>query len=122
MARVGGRYISLGLVLNKILARRRAVRATLVIAFEILGKVVKVLHGYGKLADSTTKELVVRLFAMFQRLSSEGKLVPHPTQRVKGRLEGIAGGLHLLKSGSLSGKKLSALLFNELTHEQLIFR
>ena len=122
MARVGGRYVSLELVPNEILAQRRAVRARLVMAFEILGEVVKLPGGYGKPADSTKKDLDVRLFAMFQRLLNEGKLVPHPTQRVEGGLEGIAGGLHLMKSGSLSRKKLSALLFNELTHEWLIFR
>jgi hypothetical protein len=52
-------------------------------------------------------------FAMFQRLLAERKLVPCPTQRVEGGLDGIVGGLQLLKSGSLSEKKLSAILSDE---------
>lgn len=110
MARVGGRYTSLELVPDEILAKRRAVRARLVMAFEILGEEVKLPGGYGKPADPVKRELGVRCFAMFQRLLDQGKLVPHPTQRVEGGLEGIAGGLQLLKSGSLSGKKLTAIL------------
>lgn len=113
MARVGGRYASLELVPDEMLAKRRAVRARLVMAFEILGEEVRLPGGYGKPADSAKRELGVRFFAMFQRLLNEGKLVPHPTQRVEGGLEGIAGGLQLLKSGSLSGKKLSAIWSND---------
>ena len=113
MARVGGRYVSLELVPDEILGRRRAVRARLVMAFEILGEAVELPGGYGKPADPAKKDLGVRSFAMFERLLNEGKLVPHPTQRVEGGLEGIAGGLQLLNSGSLSGKKLSLILSNE---------
>lgn len=110
MARVGGRYASLELVPDELLAKRRAVHARLVMAFEILGEEVKLPGGYGKPADPAKRELGVRFFAMFQRLINERKLVPHPTERVEGGLEGIARGLQLLKSGSLSGKKLAAVL------------
>lgn len=115
MARVGGRYASLELVPDEMLAKRRAVHARLVMAFEILGEEVRLPGGYGKPADPAKRELGVRFFAMFQRLLNEGKLVPHPTQRVEGGLEGIVGGLQLLKSGSLSGKKLYAILADEYT-------
>ena len=113
MARVGGRYASLELVPDDILGKRRAVRARLVMAFEILGEEVRLPGGYGKPADPAKRELGVRFFAMFQHLLNEGKLVPHPTQRVEGGLDGIMEGLQLLKSGSLSGKKLTAILSNE---------
>ena len=113
MARVGGRYTSLELVAEELLAQRRAVRSRLVMAFEVLGEEVKLPGGYGKPADEAKKDLGVRSFAMFQRLLNEGKIVPHPMQRVEGGLEGIAGGLQLLKSGSLSGKKLSVILSDE---------
>ena len=113
LARVGGRYVSLELVPDEMLAKRRAVRSRLVMAFEILGEAVKLPGDYGKPANSAKRELGKRFFAIFQRLLNEGKLVPHPTQRVDGGLEGIAGGLQLLKSGNLSGKKLTAILSDE---------
>ena len=107
MARVGGRYASLELVPDELLAKRRAVHARLVMAFEILGEEVRLPGGYGKPADAANRELGVRCFAMYQRLLNEGKLVPHPTQRVEGGLEGIAGGLQLLKSGPESARHLA---------------
>ena len=72
MARVGGRYVSLELVPDEMLAKRRAVHARLVMAFEILGEEVKLPGGYGKPADPEKRELGVRLFSMFQRLLNEG--------------------------------------------------
>ena len=88
-------------------------RARLVMAFEILGEEVRLPGGYGKPADPAKRELALRFFAMFQRLLKERKLVPHPTQRLEGELEGIQESLQLLKSGSLSGKTLTAILSTE---------
>ena len=113
MSRVGGRYVNLELVPEESLAQRRAVHTRLVMAFEILGEEVKLPGGYGTPANLEKRKLGVRFFRMFQRLLSENKLVPHPTQRVEGGLEAIGEGLQLLKSGSLSGKKLSVIFFNE---------
>ena len=81
--------------------------------FDILGEVFKLPVGYGKPADSTKEELGVRFSALFERLLNEGKMVPHPTHRVEGGLEGNVRGLQLLKSDFLSGKKLSALLSDD---------
>lgn len=113
MSRVGRRCVNLELVPEESLAKRRAVHARLVMAFEILGEEVKLPGGYGTPANPEKRKLGVRFFRMFQRLLSENKLVPHPTQRLEGGLEAIGEGLQLLKSGSLSGKKLSVTLSNE---------
>lgn len=113
IARVGGQYVSLELVPDELLAKRRAVRARLVMAFEILGEEVKLPGGYGKPADPAKRELAVRSFAIFQRLLNEGKLMPHPTQSVSGGLDGIIEGLQLLRSGNISGKKLTTILSDE---------
>ncbi|KAL8879824.1 MAG: hypothetical protein Q9198_002642, partial [Flavoplaca austrocitrina] len=106
MSRVGGRYVNLELVPGESLAQRRAVHARLVMAFEILGEEVKLTGGYGTPANPEKSKLGVRSFRMFQRLLSESKLVPHPTQRLEGGLEAIGEDLQLLKSGSPSEKKL----------------
>ncbi|KAI4264822.1 MAG: hypothetical protein L6R42_000091 [Xanthoria sp. 1 TBL-2021] len=110
IARTGGQYISLERVPDILLAKRRAVRTGFIMAFEVYGEEVRLPGGYGRPADSTKKRLGERFFAVFQRLLNEGKLVPHPTQRVDGGLEGLIEGLQTLKSGSLSGVKLTALL------------
>lgn len=113
MARVGGRYVSLELVPDERLAKRRAVRANFVLAFGINGEEVRLPGGYWRPADSAKLELSKRFFPMFERLLDDGKLVTHPTQRLAGGLEGIVEGLGLLKSGALSGRKLVAVLSND---------
>lgn len=60
-------------------------------------------------------ELSKLFFPMFERLLNEGKFRTHSTQQVKGGLEGIIEGLKLLKSGSVFGKKLVAILSDEWT-------
>ena len=110
IARVGGRYTSLELVPDELLAKRRAVRGSFVLAFQISGEQTKLPGGYGKPADPGKRELSRRCFAMYQKLLDEGKLRTHPTQLLGGGLEGILAGLALLKSGSVSGRKLIARL------------
>ncbi|KAL9026856.1 MAG: hypothetical protein Q9180_007416, partial [Flavoplaca navasiana] len=112
MSRIGGRYVELELVPEEFLAKRRAVHARLVMAFEIL-KEVKLPGGYGTPANPEKGKLGIRFFGIFQHLLSENKLVAHPTQRLEGGLEAIGEDLQLLKSGYLSGKKLSVILSNE---------
>lgn len=46
MARVGGRYVNFGLVLDERLAKRRAVRARFVLTFEIAGEEVRLPGKY----------------------------------------------------------------------------
>ncbi|TVY36832.1 Trans-enoyl reductase [Lachnellula subtilissima] len=106
IARTGGRYTSLELVPDELLATRRAVQASFVMAFEVLGQEIKLPGGYGKPADPGKRELSIRCFAIYQRLLNEGKLRTHPTQLLEAGLESVLNGLALLKSGTISGKKL----------------
>ncbi|KAH8899042.1 putative zinc-binding dehydrogenase family oxidoreductase [Thozetella sp. PMI_491] len=110
IARVGGRYTCLELVPDELLARRRAVKPSFLMASEVTGEEIKLPGGYGKSADPAKRAAAVSCFAMFQRLLDQGKLRTHPTHQLEGGLESILDGLALLKSGSVSGKKLVARL------------
>ncbi|KAL1882814.1 putative secondary metabolism biosynthetic enzyme [Diaporthe australafricana] len=110
IARVGGRYVSLEYVPDELLARRRAVNASFVMAYEIVGEEVKLPGAYGKPADDVKRELGASCFAMFEGLLREGKLRPHPIEQLERGLHGVLDGLALLKSGSVSGRKLVAVL------------
>ena len=65
MSRVGGRYVNLEHVPEESLAKRRAVHARLVMAFEILGEEVKLPRGYGTPVNPEKRKLGVRFFRMF---------------------------------------------------------
>lgn len=52
----------------------------------------------------------MRWFKSFQALLDEGKLRAHPVEVLPGGFEGIQNGLKMLKSGSVSGKKLVVCL------------
>lgn len=106
MARLGGRYSSLELVPDDLLAQRRAVDPSFVLAYQILGEEVKLPEGYGRPADKANRELGTRFFKMFGRLVQNGELRPHPVERVGDGFASILNGLSQLKSGAVSGKKL----------------
>jgi NADPH:quinone reductase-like Zn-dependent oxidoreductase len=106
IARVGGWYTSLEYVPDELQAKRRAVQASFVLGYEILGQEVNLSGGYYKVADPAKKELWIRFRDMYQRLLNEKKLRIHPTQIIQGGFEDILSGLDLLKSGSVSGRKL----------------
>lgn len=108
LSRVGGRYVSLELVPQEMLALRNAVVAGFVLGFEITGKGCQLGRGYDKEADPTKLELGIRFFEMFEGLLESGRLLTHPVQKVQepGGLEGVLAGLKLLKTGTISGKKL----------------
>ncbi|RYP47487.1 hypothetical protein DL768_006459 [Monosporascus sp. mg162] len=108
--RVGGRYASLELVSDELLRKRRAVKPAFVMAPEVYGSEVKLAKGYERPPNAENQKLAVRFFRVFQRLVDEGKLVAHPLQVLEGGLDGVLAGLDLLKSGSVSGKKLVALM------------
>lgn len=108
--RAGGRYASLELVSDELLSRRRAVRASSVMAPEAYGVKIELPGAYGRPASVEKRALAVRFFAMFQRLLDEGKLHFHPIGALERGLEGVVGGLSRLKAGAVSGKKLVALL------------
>lgn len=104
--RIGGRYASLELVPDELLGKRRAVKPAFVMAPEVYGSEIKLSRGYERPSNAENQNLAVRLFKVLQRLLDEGKLIAHPTQIVEGGLDGVLAGLELLKSGSVSGKKL----------------
>ncbi|KAI2620572.1 putative zinc-binding dehydrogenase family oxidoreductase [Hypoxylon sp. NC1633] len=110
MARVGGWYTSLELVPDELLARRRAVKPSFVMAYELSGQGIRLPGLYGKPADPAKLKLGEHFFPMYERMFNGGKLRTHPTQRLKDGLEGVLEGLALLKSGSMSGKKLVVFL------------
>lgn len=108
--RVGGRYASLELVSDELLRKRRSVKTAFVMAPEAFGSEIKLARGYERPANAKSRELAVRLYRVFQRLIDERRLVTHPTQVLESGLDGVLAGLDLLKSGSVSGKKLVALI------------
>ncbi|KAK0629903.1 putative zinc-binding dehydrogenase family oxidoreductase [Bombardia bombarda] len=91
MARVGGRYATLELVPDELLARRRAVRPEFA-------------------PDPGKMEHAIVHFDMYQRLFDEGRLRTHPIQMLEGGFDAILPGLALLKSGEVSGRKLVVTL------------
>ncbi|KAI1275624.1 GroES-like protein [Xylaria sp. FL0933] len=107
--RPGGRYAALERVPEKLLLKRRAVEAFLVLAPEAIGEGVSLGEKYQRSASQEKRALAVRCMAMFQRLLDDGKLIPHPVQLLDGWLEAIPQGLELLETGSVSGRKLVAL-------------
>lgn len=110
IARLGGRYTSLELVPDALLARRRAIEASFVMAYQIVGEEVQLPGGYGKPADDVKRELGARFFKMFGRLLQRGELRPHPVQQMADGFDGILDGLSLLKSGTVSCTKLVVAL------------
>lgn len=104
--RPGGKYVSLELVRDELLQKRRAVKAAFVLAPEVYGEEIRLGKGYGRPANPNNRTMAMRLFTSFQRLIDEQKIVPHPSRALDGGLDGIVAGLDLLKSGSVSGEKL----------------
>lgn len=108
LSRVCGRYVSLEFVPDEMLALRRAVDAGFVLGFEITGKGCHLGGGYDKEEDPSKLDLGIRSFEMFERLLEEGRLLTHPVQKIlePSGLRGVLAGLDLLKTGTVSGKKL----------------
>lgn len=109
IGRTGGRFVSLEMVPEE-LRTRQAVQHKVVLGYEGLGDDVSLSKGYESKADAGKLALAVKYFTVFQRLLDQGKLEAHPIQRIGDGLPGVLQGLKLLKSGSVSGKKLVAIL------------
>lgn len=105
LGRSGTRYAHLELVPPE-RKTRRAVRAELIMGYDVFGADVPLSGGYERSADQKKRDLAVHYFKIFQRLLDAGKLRPHPTQTLEGGLQGVLQGLQMLKSGQVSGKKL----------------
>ncbi|KAI0450750.1 GroES-like protein [Xylaria acuta] len=110
IGRTGGRYVMLEQVPEELLLTRRAVRARFVLGYELFGRDVPLSRGYGCAADPGKVALAVRHLRVLQGLLDKGALKTHPVQMIGGGLPGVLEGLRLLKSGSVSGKKLVVVL------------
>jgi hypothetical protein len=85
---------------------RRAIRAEFVMAYDVFGQDVPLSGGYERSANEEKHALYAHWFRVFQKLLDSVRLKAHPTQKLEGGLNGVLQGLRMLKSGSISGKKL----------------
>ncbi|KAI0410784.1 GroES-like protein [Xylaria grammica] len=110
--RPGGRYASLEVVPDELLARRRAVRHSFVLGAEVYGEEVRLGRaGYDRPADEQKHKLAVRYTKMIQRLLDQGRLRAHPVDVLAPGLQGVLQGLEFLAAGGqASGKKLVAVI------------
>lgn len=109
LSRTGGRYVALEMVPDE-LKVRRAVKATVVLGYEGLGEDVALSGGYESTADPAKKALVEKHYRILQSFLDRGILKTHPTRKLDGGFRGVLEGLQLLRSGSVSGQKLVALV------------
>ncbi|KAI9695817.1 MAG: hypothetical protein M1820_008411 [Bogoriella megaspora] len=109
--RAGGRYVSLELISDELLATRRAIRPSFILAAEAAGEDVKLGHeGYDRPASVEKYEFAAQHMRIVQRLLDQGKLRTHPIEVLSGGLQAIPNGLDVLAAGGISGKKLAAVV------------
>lgn len=87
-----------------------AVHAKFVYALEIFGQPISLGEGYDSEGSTELYEFAVSWYKTFQGLMDDGKLRAHPVQLLEGGFEGIMEGIKLLRTGSVSGKKLVCLI------------
>lgn len=109
IGRMGGKYASLELCPEE-LQTRKAVQAKFVYALEIFGQPISLGKGYDSEGSAELYEFAVSRYRMFQEVMDDGKLRAHPVQLLEGGFEGIVEGIKLLRTGSVSGKKLVCFL------------
>lgn len=102
---MGGKYASLELCPEE-LQTRKAVQARFVYALEIFGQPISLGKGYDSEGSAEVYEFAVGWYKVFQGLMDDGKLRAHPVHLVEGGFEGVKEGIKLLRTGSVSGKKL----------------
>ncbi|XXH02011.1 hypothetical protein Hte_008376 [Hypoxylon texense] len=109
IGRPGGRYACLE-AFEPDWITRGAVRGEFVMGLEALGDDIKLGGAYGRPPCREKHELAIRFTSMAQRLLDGGKLRAHPVEVIGQSFEAILEGLRLLRSGSVSGKRLVVLL------------
>lgn len=109
LGRPGGRYASLEST-DPAWHSRAVVKDYLVMSLEGLGKEVRLGGEYRREANAELCALVVRMFGTFQKLLDDGRLKVHPVEIGGHGWEAVLGGINVLKSGSVSSKKLVAVL------------
>ncbi|KAK2613264.1 hypothetical protein N8I77_000187 [Diaporthe amygdali] len=109
LGRPGGRYASLERCSPE-WRTRDAVKAEFVMMHEAFGKEVKLGGDYGRPANAQLHRLAVDMYRVMQNLLDDGKIVPHPAEMAGHGLQEVLEGLRVLKSGSVSGKRLVVML------------
>lgn len=106
IGKTGGRYVAL----DKFSTRehtRRSVRPKWIMANMAFGVDITLGGAYRREADKSFHEFGRQWFRTFQILLLEkGKVQGHPVLLEEGGLHAIAAGLQLLRTGSVSGKKI----------------
>lgn len=109
--RPGGRYACLEIVADELLAKRRAVRPTFVLAAEVYGEEISLGHvGYDRSVSREKHQLAVQYTQMIQRVLDQRRLKVHPIELLPGGLQGVIRGLKVLETSGVSGKKLVAVI------------
>ncbi|EXA30363.1 hypothetical protein FOVG_18235 [Fusarium oxysporum f. sp. pisi HDV247] len=106
MARTGGRYVCLERLAEGLRPRRRSIKQEFVFALDVFGEPITAYKGYERDPGPGKHQFAVRWYRVFQKLLDDGKLRPHPVQLLENGFEGAKNGLGLLRSGSVSGRKL----------------
>lgn len=109
LGRPGGRYASLERCAPE-WRTREAVRADFVMMCEAFGNEVALGGEYWRAANPQARRLAVDMYRVMQDLLDGAKIRPHPAEVVGRGLEQVLEGLRVLKSGSVSGKRLVVML------------
>ncbi|KAI3394644.1 hypothetical protein diail_2454 [Diaporthe ilicicola] len=110
LGRPGGRYASLEACAPE-WRTREAVRAAFVMMHEAFGSEVALGQGeYWRAANPQARRLAADMYRVMQDLLDGGRIRPHPAEVVGRGLEHVLEGLRVLKSGSVSGKRLVVML------------
>ncbi len=106
LGRTGGKYTALEPFSKALHTRPRTVVPDWVLGFGILGQPITWPEPFTRSADEEMRQFGVDYFIMVQKLLDEGKIKPHPVRLLEGGLEGVKGGLELLRNKMVSGQKL----------------
>ena len=85
---------------------RRNVKPNWIIAFSMFNKPINWQKPYRREARPKDKEFAEHWFRLAQELIDMGAIVPHPIREENGGLEGIIGGVDMVRKGEVSGAKL----------------
>lgn len=105
LGRTGGRYCGLEQYQEQLFSRR-TVKHELVMGGAISGKGVQLPEPYGVAPNAEIGNWARNWYKVVQVLINEGKIRPVPVEILPGGIDAVIGGLGILKSGQVSGKKL----------------
>lgn len=107
MARTGGRYVTLEMCPED-LKPRRIIKHEFILALDVFGEPVQLKRGYARDANPALHKFALQWYKVVQRLINDGELRAHPLEvlELETGFGNITHGVRLLKSGSISGKKI----------------